>query len=147
MAKKTYQELREHMQKVRELMKKRGKKLFLQAARDFFTNHPEVESFGWRQYTPYFNDGDPCEFSVHSEAEDVRIDGQIGYDLQGTIEYSQATRDAYYLERQLLLTKHKEVADIVSILSEDDMQAIFGDHTEVTVKRNGEIETERHDHD
>jgi hypothetical protein len=24
-----------------------------------------VEAVKWRQYTPYFNDGDPCEFGVH----------------------------------------------------------------------------------
>lgn len=23
-----------------------------------------IDSFGWRQYTPYFNDGEPCVFSV-----------------------------------------------------------------------------------
>jgi hypothetical protein len=28
-------------------------------------NDPLVECFGWRQYTPYFNDGDPCVFSAH----------------------------------------------------------------------------------
>lgn len=25
---------------------------------------PTIEWFGWRQYTPYFNDGEPCVFSV-----------------------------------------------------------------------------------
>lgn len=25
---------------------------------------PNVHSFGWTQYTPYFNDGDTCEFGV-----------------------------------------------------------------------------------
>lgn len=25
---------------------------------------PGVDSFGWRQYTPYFNDGEPCEFTA-----------------------------------------------------------------------------------
>lgn len=27
-------------------------------------NDPNVHSFGWKQYTPYFNDGDVCEFGV-----------------------------------------------------------------------------------
>lgn len=27
----------------------------------------KLESIGWVQYTPYFNDGDTCEFSVHTE--------------------------------------------------------------------------------
>ncbi|MFE2045712.1 hypothetical protein ACFXAZ_33315 [Streptomyces sp. NPDC059477] len=26
---------------------------------------PTIVEFGWRQYTPYFNDGDPCTFSAH----------------------------------------------------------------------------------
>lgn len=25
---------------------------------------PEIVDFGWQQYTPYFNDGDPCTFSA-----------------------------------------------------------------------------------
>lgn len=29
-------------------------------------DHPDVLLFGWRQYTPYFNDGDTCEFSAQA---------------------------------------------------------------------------------
>lgn len=29
---------------------------------DALFEHPEVESIRWEQYTPYFNDGDACEF-------------------------------------------------------------------------------------
>jgi hypothetical protein len=28
---------------------------------------PTIESFGWTQYTPYFNDGEPCVFHVSGE--------------------------------------------------------------------------------
>lgn len=27
--------------------------------------HPIIGRFTWTQYTPYFNDGEPCEFGVH----------------------------------------------------------------------------------
>jgi hypothetical protein len=30
----------------------------------FFDANPHVASVSWRQYTPYFNDGDACTFSV-----------------------------------------------------------------------------------
>lgn len=47
-------------------------------------NDPNVIEFGWRQYTPYFNDGDVCVFSVYDpwirtvdDAEDLS-----GYDLE-----------------------------------------------------------------
>lgn len=32
---------------------------------DFFKAHPEVRSIVWTQYTPYFNDGEPCVFGVN----------------------------------------------------------------------------------
>lgn len=35
------------------------------AFKEFFTKFPEVTSIMWAQYTPYFNDGDTCYFSVH----------------------------------------------------------------------------------
>lgn len=31
---------------------------------DFFNEHPDIHALSWRQYTPYFNDGDPCVFGV-----------------------------------------------------------------------------------
>ena len=30
-----------------------------------FEQAPKLKSFGWTQYTPYFNDGDTCEFGVN----------------------------------------------------------------------------------
>jgi hypothetical protein len=32
---------------------------------ELFKKAPNLKSFGWRQYTPYFNDGDSCVFRVH----------------------------------------------------------------------------------
>ena len=29
-----------------------------------FAAHPDLKAIQWRQYTPYFNDGDPCTFRV-----------------------------------------------------------------------------------
>lgn len=30
----------------------------------FFRDYPEIKAVAWNQYTPYFNDGEPCEFRV-----------------------------------------------------------------------------------
>ena len=35
--------------------------------KEFFTKAPKLKSFGWSQFTPYFNDGDTCEFSAHTD--------------------------------------------------------------------------------
>lgn len=50
-----------------------------EAFQDFFTRFPTVESLSWPQYAPYFNDGAPCEFSVH-EIREIVIGGQE-YDI------------------------------------------------------------------
>lgn len=37
-------------------------------------NRPEIEKVRWEQYTPYFNDGDPCVFGAHG-VEVKLVDG------------------------------------------------------------------------
>lgn len=40
-------------------------KHFKEAVKEFFAQVPEVQAVCWEQYTPYFNDGDPCVFSLN----------------------------------------------------------------------------------
>jgi len=35
---------------------------------ELFKQAPNLKSVGWTQYTPYFNDGDTCEFGVHFDS-------------------------------------------------------------------------------
>jgi hypothetical protein len=65
----------------REEMRKDGKEALKEAFSEFFTLHPLAKAIVWTQYTPYFNDGDACTFSVNdfellvdplAIAEDVR---------------------------------------------------------------------------
>lgn len=41
------------------------KTVFKSAFAEFFDKWPQVHSVWWTQYTPHFNDGEPCEFGVH----------------------------------------------------------------------------------
>ena len=41
-----------------------------------------LESFEFFQYIPYFNDGDPCEFKVHCEPEDLTLNGEYCWDWE-----------------------------------------------------------------
>jgi len=51
-----------------EQHRKENKELLMKVcsslASRFFVKFPTVQSFGWRQYTPYFMDGEPCHFSA-----------------------------------------------------------------------------------
>ncbi len=46
-------------------LKEEGAEALKEVLREFFAKFPEARAIRWRQYTPYFNDGDPCNFSVH----------------------------------------------------------------------------------
>jgi hypothetical protein len=46
----------------------------------FFDANPYVASISWRQYTPYFNDGDSCEFSVGDPILTLRDDSSADAD-------------------------------------------------------------------
>lgn len=44
-------------------IQEKGKELFAETTKEIFAKHGDiVDTFGWCQYTPYFNDGEPCEF-------------------------------------------------------------------------------------
>lgn len=129
---------------------------------------PAVIEFGWRQYTPYFNDGEPCEFSVHSawvrtdadkDVEDdyeLELDGHhpgIGW-VEGIwgpdpaqparekrIGEKFTGRDRSRYDRCQALRGAVECGQFEHVLLE-----AFGDHATVTVRRDG-IQVEFYDHD
>lgn len=55
-----------------------------------------IHSFGWTQYTPYFNDGDPCVFSV-GEPWFKSVDDVSGKksDPDGDEDYDEGDDDSY----------------------------------------------------
>jgi len=46
-------------------LKKELQAAFNEAAQAFFVQAPDGTTLTWCQYTPYFNDGDPCTFRVN----------------------------------------------------------------------------------
>ena len=75
---------------------------------EIFDKYPSVESVGWPQYTPYFNDGELCHFSVHSGEEAIRVNGVILENLEEMQEY---TGDA---EEYFDAATFEKVCEIVS---------------------------------
>lgn len=59
---------------IEKTLKKKVSQLFQQQAKELFDNHSGLESFKWRQYTPYFNDGDECKFDV--DRDSIGINGE-----------------------------------------------------------------------
>jgi hypothetical protein len=64
------QEFEGLVDKMKELqveLKQRAEDIVKDGTRSYFENHGEIiHSFGWNQWVPGFNDGDPCTFTMGS---------------------------------------------------------------------------------
>lgn len=47
--------------------------------KEYFAICPEVDGVGWTQWSPYFNDGEPCTFRRH-DIYAVKLDGSLNED-------------------------------------------------------------------
>ena len=116
-----------------EAIRRDGEKAFKEFLKEWFEKNPEVYGVKWRQYTPYFNDGDACVFrlgSVYSyKTKEAFESGVCPYECDDAEEvYGKGT-----LEETL-----NSIEDI--------LEAAFGDHVKVSATRN-EITVEEYSHD
>lgn len=91
----------------------------------------------WTQYTPYFNDGDPCEFGINEpefrfERPAETDDDEDDYDREGFYD----EWDLRYNESEYL--KHPAYTHLKQLIGdwghfEHLLYETFGDHAEVTV--------------
>lgn len=51
--------------RMREFAKSEGRSAVHAAFQELFAKYPRIGAVRWTQYTPHFNDGEPCVFSVH----------------------------------------------------------------------------------
>lgn len=122
-------ELEGQMDALREQVRANGRGLIREALAPVFEQFAELRAVRWTQYTPYFNDGAACRFgSSHADYSSTLTEED------GDFEDGDDRFDG-------------PVTKALSAFSDDDMEAIFGDHVEVTVSRTGEITVEEYEHD
>lgn len=155
-----FEELEQMNAEMAELKKahlEKSKELFTKVTKKLFDSHPTLESFSWNQYTPYFNDGDECVFSVNGgdpSINDLEYDSKVfDEELTEYGTYDNATRS--YPNKKVTTNPYYDKAlseakdNVVTFLESIDasvLKDMFGDHVEVKVTRNG-TETEEYDHD
>ena len=117
-----------------------------------FEAHPEIEAFRWTQYTPYFMDGDPCEFGVNTDIDLLPVDKTpmtVPKDLESSYErYKYQTEDDWYCGMNGMPESLKVAANDFSdcLRISDLMLTLFGDHAQITCYRD-RVEVEEHQHD
>lgn len=175
MAYENFKNMIDEYKKAKENFQNQMKNCFKEIFKEFFENYPEIQAVGWNQYTPYFNDGDTCEFSVHGiEFADQNVnleDINSAYDLEES-EFGYVTKPSdYWFEKAYNQgdTYAKEIVDeynkacqnprykevcegitelstILTSIPDDIYQNTFGDHVFVLATKNG-IEVNEYDHE
>lgn len=147
-------------------LREKGKVVFKEALSAFFEEHPKVVAISWTQYTPYFNDGDACYFSVGEPSylvEGMKY-GEEGFDELCSGELADMWNNygeeiQYYVDKdednefgpdvKEAYAESKKDFDAVATFinrNEDLMEHLFGDHVRVECTTKG-IEVEEHEHD
>jgi len=132
-------EFKVKMEETKKQMVEVGKVALFGEFKKLFEERSEVEAVRWTQYTPYFNDGEPCVFRVNEPMFKIGEDGgDYGDGFVYEYEYGRETK-----EREQLSDAARAVESCEEIL-----QVLFGDHCQVTIWRdNPEAEVEEYSHD
>lgn len=148
-----YTEVKAKIAALRLELKTAAKDAFTDLSKDVFEANPALLSFGWDQYTPYFNDGDECTFSANTSYPSVTIkasDGvEITYDTNqgdyvGKDDAELDNPDQYDAEIEAV---SPAVQEFLNSFEDDDLKTMFGDHQTITVKRDGTVDTDDYDHE
>lgn len=126
---------------------------------EFLGEHiPAGFSVEWTQYTPYFNDGDACTFSVHlpylyrtptDEDDDTSAEERDESLSLGSwsVERYGNSAESYPIAIIDGLSKEQLTALVAAWdeLPEDMLEQAFGDHAEVVIRKaaDGTVTTDR----
>lgn len=116
-----------------------------------FDKSEKIQSVGWTQYTPYFNDGDECTFSANTD--DLIINAEAEYKMNSKDDFfnkeiwgSGGTKiNPNYVESEGKIIE--EFQSILSEIPEEFYKELFGDHITVIIERSGNIKTVEYEHD
>ncbi len=130
-------QIKEKEKELREIKRERGVKLFAERIKELFEEVPELIRFEWEQYTPYFNDGSPCEFDVYPPS-DFEVTKEFKDSLKEDVDYFSSYEDNYIYP--LSKSENVKVRTLVNFkyelaTSPDVMNSLFGDHAKVIVTK------------
>ena len=95
--------------------------------------NPRVKAIAWRQYAPYFNDGEPCEFSVN--------DPVLVLDDQEVEDAFDSDETVWYADEGLVTHDEKEaIRELMTYFNNDTSVPafLFGEDSTVTVWKDPE---------
>jgi len=111
---------------------------FKRGVQDLFDLVPELEGLNWQQWTPGFNDGEPCE---HTMGELTYLFSDSEKDEDGDEYNASDVEDSLSEATKKILD---DFSDEFQQL-ETELYKIFGTNQEITIKRDGKVTVEDYD--
>jgi hypothetical protein len=160
-----FDKLLEEQATLRAQFQTKAQELFKQTTKHFFDKNPAITGIIWTQYTPYFNDGETCEFGVNepsfTNAKDLSGVSSYG-EYEGSDEETEWSESSWFFDSDSKHAKEWRAkmdltgVDIQSITKfstviqssemEGVMEAMFGNHVRVVATRDG-FDVEEYNHD
>lgn len=140
-----WEALKKEKQSILTKLKEQAQDVFNETAKEIFEKHPKLHAFGWTQYTPYFNDGDTCEFGVNKDVH-ICFNGKEFEDVSNWTFESENKWAKEAKAEQGLKEAAADISELMEALDDEDFKQMFGDHMEVTVTKEG-AKTEEYEHE
>lgn len=161
-----FEELLEKQRQAKREFQVVAQDMLKETFKEFWKLNPGITTVRWTQYTPYFNDGEPCEFGVNDvyfsnvkpdDLENLSSYGEYEGDDEDTFSGSayQFSADREYC-RELQTKAYKvgvntaSITDLSTLIGSADMKDIllmmFDDHVCVTATCDG-FDVEEYNHD
>lgn len=135
-------ELNQQLDNIRQQIREAAKGVFVDSVTGLFTENTDLDSFGWRQWTPHWNDGQPCVFAASTDPDTIYINGSNVYDDDFEMIEIEEMSDE---ENRRAAELADEVSRILIAIGDSNLELMFGDHAEIVVHRDGEIEVKKYE--
>jgi len=118
--------------------RKKCETLLKQAFKEYFIKHPDVDNIRFTAYTPYFNDGEACYYSVGEFYVILKADKCTDECFSHSYDDHQSCENA---SKEALSD-----AGVLNRISSDIFMMVFGDHVKVSASIEG-FQVDKYDHE
>lgn len=129
-------------QEMKRSLRVEGEAAIKDMFRSFFEAYPSVRAVRWTQYTPHFNDGEACVFSVNEAQLAFHAEANDGGTLARWFDYWDLREQGSQVNEDFSKLNQLLQSDTLAFI----LDAAFGDGYEVTATREA-ITAEHYDHD
>jgi len=137
----------------KKLFRKQAEESFKEVAKELFVLAPEVKTIRWCQFTPYFNDGEECVFSVsepyfsNADPDQLSSEGELREEYPSMFSVAPySLHDTKVMSDESAAACMNFSAIVQSAEMDEVMRDIFGDHVAVTVTPNS-MDSDEYRHD